>query len=159
MQCSTLLGLQARTARAQALTVLVLLLLLGNTHLWAQNEELTDWSRVDSIVAGYPDRPLRVKGISNRIRRDFTLPEERARAVFTWIATHVAYDVKALTKKKKKGSNRTSKNQDRLYNRRALKAFWRKKAVCDGYSRLYKKMAVQCGLECVVLSGESKTKP
>lgn len=152
----TLVGLSKQRSRFLILTAFYLL--IGNSELQAQPSSL-GYHRVDSIALEYPRRPLRIKSITNRVNRDFSTPEERARALFTWVATCVAYDVKQLTKKdRKKGKRGSPKQLDRYYNRLALKAFWKRKAVCEGYSRLYRKMALQCGLECVVLSGESKTR-
>ena len=118
-------------------------------------QNTTDWDHVDSVVAHYPNRPLRVKAVSNRINRDFLKPEERARAIFYWISTHLAYDVR--TNRKRRYSYKNDRQLDRINNRIALRAFRKQKGVCEGYSRLYKKMAEQCGLECKVVSGEAKT--
>ena len=68
---------------------------------------------------------------------------EKARAIFTWMATHITYDVKAYK----------SKRNGDLSPEAVLKS---KKAVCSGYANLFAALAKAAGLETVSITGYSK---
>lgn len=68
--------------------------------------------------------------------------EQKARSIFRWIAEHVVYDVEGL-RDNKLGSQQP---EDVLRTRRA---------VCEGYSRLFAAMAEKAGLDATFISGRS----
>ena len=70
----------------------------------------------------------------------------KARAIFDWITDNIEYDIEAYQ------NNKVSLVQCDVEN--VLKT---KKAVCEGYARLFQKMAQDSGLECKVITGKAKT--
>jgi hypothetical protein len=119
------------------LTLSVLLLLMAGLSLQA-----ADYQRVDQIMAAIPS-VRSVQEITDYINgQDFT-DEEKARAVFDWIAANIAYDTEAFF------SGRYGATD-------AAGTFKSRKSVCQGYSELYLALAQSVGLETVLISGYAK---
>jgi transglutaminase/protease-like cytokinesis protein 3 len=122
-----------------------------------------DFTVIDSKVDNYPRSFTKPEKLAELINRDFKTDLERARAIYRWIASNIKYDVDAyyagskpisfsyttLEEKKQKELEIARKQ-----NEQTLK---KKKAVCEGYSGLYKYLCDLTGLECVVIQGYSKT--
>jgi hypothetical protein len=68
---------------------------------------------------------------------------EKVRVLFTWVATHVYYDVDAF-------------NSGNLPDYPAERVLLTKKAVCDGYSNLLKELCDAAGLESEKIIGYAK---
>ncbi|RZK11174.1 MAG: hypothetical protein EOO46_07665, partial [Flavobacterium sp.] len=64
------------------------------TNLSAQ-----DYSQVDQIVSTYP-KFSKAEDLAEKINKDFSKEDEKARAIFYWIANNVKYDVKAYYSQK-----------------------------------------------------------
>lgn len=121
------------------------------------------YNAIDSIVLKYPNFGSTEK-LAERIQKDFSTERDKARAIYSWIALNLEYDLKAYLNSPKQKSY-TSKNEaDRLkhlqlINEKATqKAFRSRKAVCEGFSLLYAHLATLSGLKCQVITGDSKTK-
>mgnify|MGYP000942254784 CR=1 FL=1 len=67
---------------------------------------------------------------------------EKARSLFRWIAHRIVYDVEGL---------RTNK----MGSQKAPDVLKRRRAVCEGYSRLYQAMAEKAGLQATYITGRS----
>lgn len=140
-----------------ALTIIVILL---TTTVFAQ-----DYSQVDELVSTYPKSFSKVQDLAEKINKDFTKEDEKARAIFYWIATNIRYDVKAYYAQ---NSDRpiaySFRNQEEKIGKQrqfkldfANKALKSKKAVCQGYTALYDYLAELTGLESVTVTGTAKT--
>jgi len=70
---------------------------------------------------------------------------EKARLVYTWVATHIRYD--------DEGYNTGNSIQDDFSPEDVLK---HRQAVCQGYSELFKALALAMGLEAEVVTGYAK---
>jgi hypothetical protein len=70
-------------------------------------------------------------------------PYERARAIYAWIATHIAYDVDGYL---------SGQHGDMS----ALATFQRRTGVCEGYANLFVHMAELAGVEAVKIPGYAK---
>ncbi len=68
--------------------------------------------------------------------------EEKARSIFRWVADRISYDVDGLRQEKLPGQL----PEDVLRSRRA---------VCEGYARLYQDLAERAGLQVTFVSGRS----
>ena len=74
------------------LFVFILLNGLFLSNLYSQKYDI-----VDKIVDGYPKNLSNTDQLISLINKDFTSPNERARAVFTWVASNISYDISLLT--------------------------------------------------------------
>jgi transglutaminase/protease-like cytokinesis protein 3 len=122
-----------------------------------------DYKKVDSIVANYPKSLASPKKIADRILQDFSSERDKARAIFTWITANIAYDVDSWLHPKppKSFSYTTQLDKDLkllvFENQIVGDALRNNIAVCSGYSLLYQRIAVLCGLECRLVNGMAKS--
>ena len=70
---------------------------------------------------------------------------EKVRSFYIWLANHIEYDNAAV----EPGSKRINHSNQDVLNR--------KKAVCQGYSNLFKEMCRLSKIPCEVVSGYPKT--
>lgn len=139
--------------------LILILLFLFTFPLFSQN-----YKQVDEKVKTYPKSFSKLDKLADQINIDFKTPEEKARAIYAWIAMNVSYDVKGM--KSTKGVSYSYRNQEekqqiekKMEEDLALKTMKQKKAVCQGYSTLHKILCEKTGLECEIISGTSKTTP
>lgn len=133
---------------------------LITTNLSAQ-----DYSQVDQIVSTYPKSFSKAQDLAEKINKDFTKEDEKARAIFYWIAINIKYDVKAYySQKNDRPVAYSFRNQEeKLAKQRAFKldfankALKSKKAVCQGYTALFDYLSELTGLESVTITGTAKT--
>ncbi|KJF44581.1 transglutaminase domain-containing protein [Draconibacterium sediminis] len=115
-------------------------------------------------VNEYPESLSNCVDLAEKISRDFDSPQDRACAIYLWIANNIGYDTKAFKSKKKPKaySYRTHKQkikrEEKYNNKTVQKVFHKRKAICDGYSRLFKKLCDLNNIECVMISGAAKTR-
>lgn len=123
-----------------------------------------DYSKVDEKVKTYPKSFSDTQKLAERIAKDFSADDEKARAIFTWIALNVKYDLPAYGKGSQVAFSYASEEekiikQKKFKNDLALKTLKTKKGVCEGYSTLFEILCTQVGLESVIVSGTSKSHP
>ncbi|MBK6283649.1 MAG: hypothetical protein IPF54_14265 [Draconibacterium sp.] len=115
-------------------------------------------------VNEYPETFSNYFDLAEKISHDFDSPQDRVCAIYLWIANNIAYDIKTYKSKKKSKtySYRTHKQKikrEEKYNNKTIQeVFQKRKAICDGYSRLFKKLCDLNNIECVIISGIAKTK-
>ncbi|MCW3787415.1 transglutaminase domain-containing protein [Plebeiibacterium sediminum] len=135
------------------------LLILTCTISYSQNYKL-----IDEKVKTYPTSFNKVGPLSQLINQDFKTQEEKARAIYTWIALNISYDVKMYKTGTKpiRYSYRTEEERiqkvQEIEENLAKQTLKTRKAVCHGYSTLFKILCQQSGIECELISGASKTK-
>ncbi|MDI1255917.1 MAG: transglutaminase domain-containing protein [Flavobacterium sp.] len=126
-----------------------------------------DFKKVDVLVKNYPKSFSSPDDLAIKINDDFTRDDEKARAIYTWIAFNVAYDVKtyfapAGNTQRTGFSYRTQSEKEQKerafeyeFARKTLRS---KLAVCQGYAMLFKDVCLRLGISCELVSGTSKTK-
>lgn len=138
-------------------TILISLFILGFS-LHAQ-----DFSHVDSKVRLYPDKFSSLDNFAEKINSDFTRDDEKARAIFTWIALNVEYDIGkyGVNERPVAFSYRTEaeklEKQKQFKEDLAKRTLKTKKGVCQGYCALFIAIAERTGLEAVIIPGTSKS--
>ena len=132
-----------------------------------QDKNIFDFSMVDSIA-----RTVKYKKDIYLLTKELTNPYSdqlyKVRAIFVWITDNISYNYKYYNKYYNKGKEpktpkcKTGMNCEQLlidwennYVRKVLK---KKKGVCDGYSKLFKKMCDIAGIKSEIVSGYTKTK-
>lgn len=128
---------------------------------WGQNMNDVDLK----IQESYPKKSTNLKKIAIKLKQDFISEEDLARAVFTWIAINISYDVPAS---KIVSNNQIVRCKDsygceqkikRINTKRIQKTLSCKKGVCADYALIFHELATLVGLESQILSGFSKTTP
>jgi len=141
------------------LTTIVILLVVN--LIYSQ-----DYTKVDVIVKTYPASFSSVEKLAEAINKDFSKDDEKARAIFTWIALNVKYDLTAYnTIKNGSGGvaysyrNEQEKLAKELQFRQDLanRALKSKKGVCQHYSALFHVLCDLTGIKCLDIPGSSKT--
>jgi transglutaminase/protease-like cytokinesis protein 3 len=137
----------------------VFLLLLISHQLLAQ-----DYLKVDNIVKNYPNSYSSPDKLAKQIQDDFIMPEEKARAIYTWIALHVDYDLKLYKSGTKATTYSYSTEEEKQVKEReiledlAKTTLKKKKGVCEGYATLFKILCDLVSIECQVVHGFAKTR-
>lgn len=137
-----------------------LFLFLNFTFLHSSYSQKYD--RIDLIVLKYPKHFDSTEELAQRIQKDFTSERDKARAIYSWIAFNIRYDYKAYLNPPKSVSfsyrNEAEKQKkiDLIKEKTWQKAFDSQKAVCEGFTLLYERLASLAGLKCQVIKGDSK---
>ena len=131
----------ATVSRACSLTALLLCLL---SPALADDPRTRDYTAIDAWARQAPaaeaESPARLaQYLARPARDDF----DKARALFTWLATHIDYDVAAFLS----GQPSSNAAGDVLRSGRS---------VCQGYSNLFEQMAEVLGLEVATIQGWGK---
>jgi hypothetical protein len=123
-----------------------------------------NYNKVDQIVLKYPKRFDTTEELADRIQKDFSSDRDKARAIFSWMAFNINYDLNAfLNPQRSQGfSYRTEEEKQQkikqLNDNMLQKAFKTQKAVCEGFTVLYSHLASLTGLKSQIIKGDSKTR-
>ena len=140
--------------------VLCLLVFLTANVLFSQN-----YSVIDSQVQTWPKSFSSPQQLADQVGTNFKTDEDKVRAIFTWIALNIKYDLKAY----QAGSNMIaysySSEADRIAKEKkyrldyAEKTLRSKKGVCQDYSALFQTVCDLSGIKCIAIIGTSKAHP
>ncbi|NHM07134.1 hypothetical protein G4D82_07865 [Flavobacterium sp. CYK-4] len=133
--------------------------------LLASNTYAQNYAAIDDAIKNYPKSFSSPEKFAEKIKADFTTDEEKARAIFTWIALNIRYDLKAFQSQSRnpKVAFSFSSEQERLQKemqfRRdgAAQLLKTKKGVCQDYTALFHTVSELCGIKCMTILGTSKT--
>ncbi len=137
----------------------ITLLLISSGIITAQ-----DFAKVDATVKSYPAFSDTDK-FAAKVNADFKRDDEKARAIFTWIATNVKYDLAAYGANDRpvaysfKTQEEKEAKQKKFKEDLAQKTLKSKKGVCQGYATLFLVVAEKVGLEAEMVTGTSKSHP
>ncbi len=140
--------------------ILLFFLLVGQS-VFSQN-----YAEVDRKVFAYPTSFGSPEKLADKVNSDFASDKLKARAIYSWIAKNVSYDLVEF--RSNQGgrvafSYRTPEEKEQKLHKYNLdlanKTLRTKKGVCRGYTALYDRVANLCGLETVTIPGTSKSHP
>jgi transglutaminase/protease-like cytokinesis protein 3 len=123
------------------------------------------YNSVDSIVIKYPKHFDTSKQLADQIQKDFTSEYDKARAIYTWMALNISYDVKTWMNPKpiKSITYKTQLEKDlklqEIKNKTIKEVFKKQLAVCNGYSILFNHLATLVGLKSDIIEGMAKITP
>jgi len=126
-----------------------------------------DFSGVDTAIQNYPKSFRSTEQLADKINQEFKSEEDKARAIYTWIALNIRYDLVAYRSQRNDSqisfSYRTQAEKNLKIRQfrvdladTTLKS---KKGVCQGYSALFNVLCELTGLKCMDISGTSKSHP
>jgi len=138
---------------------ILFLLMLPSSMFGQISREVID--RVES----YPSSYRLYEQLSEQVMSDFESDYDRAAAIYTWMAKNIRYDAKAFfSGRVQRSAKYTYRNEaEKRQKEQALRdelaetTLKKKKAVCQGYSELYRLLCQACGISCEVISGYSRT--
>lgn len=140
------------------------ILLISGYFLCKAQAHRQDFSEIDSIA-----RTIKYRGdlklLSHELTARYTSETEKARAIFIWVTDNIAYDIKSANNPKKfrpftcKSGDNCDIKFSRWEEEFLDKVIRKKQAVCEGYSRLFKKLSDYAGLRTDVIQGYIKNEP
>ena len=119
-----------------------------------------NFKAVDSIALSYKSNYGSPKKLANQIKQDFKTDLDRVRAIYTWMANNISYDIQESSFP----SYSYSDEEDRIQKeqeyavRLSKRVITKKKAVCEGYSMLFRSLCDQLNIPVSVVTGASKTR-
>ena len=135
----------------------ILFLCFTFTSIQSQNFE-----EVDRIVSQYPKSAASPDQLAEQIAKDFSTDIERIRALYTWLALNISYDLETLYSGETAVNFSYTDQQDlqrklRAINRNMVNNTLRtKKAICEGYAQTFKYISELLGVPCMLVGGYSK---
>jgi len=120
------------------LTYILIFIPIG---LFSQQFERVD-SYVDNLTV---NKTIEMDDLTSRLTEPFSEDIDKVRAIFYWIADNIEYDYENF-KNKTITSNQVQPETILI----------RRKAVCEGYSNLFKAMLNLCDIESEVISGYAR---
>ena len=144
---------------------------LLSTLLWIplvtfsqQNYKDHSFTRIDSFA-----KTVKFKKNVYQLTKELTDPYpeqlEKTRAIFVWITENIRYDYKFYNSGKeiKTPECKDGMNCEQLFleweNKYINRILKKKKGICGGYSRLFKKMCDIAGITCEIIEGYTRTNP
>ncbi len=117
-----------------------LVLLLSSFQAFSQK-----YDRIDSITGSLGSLDsFNIATIADTIARKFSSREEKARALFSWIATNIQHDLKAVRSNDNRKSDPVSVIQLR-------------KATAEGYANLLQEMYSMANIRCLTVNGYTRS--
>lgn len=122
-----------------------LLFLLTPQYLLGQTQDTLDFRSIDAHANKTPSQVSQdINSLANYLVETSSNDFERARSFYVWLTTNIAYDMKAY----RNGRKRINKTNEDILERR--------RAVCFGYSKFFKALCDEVGMQSEVISGYSK---
>lgn len=128
---------------------------------FTQTKENQNLKKIDSIA-----RTIKYKNdlpqLVNNLTQNCKTEKEKYRVIFIWIADNISYDYKTYNKHKKsievkcKGKDDCNEKFTKIDNEIIDRVLSKKIAVCDGYSKLFKRMCDIANLHCAIIEGYIK---
>lgn len=128
-------------------SIFLYLLLLMSFPAFSQQQDFTLVDSFARTIAYHKD----IFRLTNELTAPYSTQMEKTRAIFIWITENIRYDSKLA----KQDDPKIPANQyDYL-----KKILTKKKAICDGYARLFTEMCKIAGVRCDKISGNVKQEP
>jgi len=125
---------------------LILIAVLGlNITLNAQKNN--EYTAIDNVIAQIPDSLTKTtKGIAKYVKLNYSKPNDQSRAIFTWIAKNIQYDIE----------NMFAINFYQNTNEIIANVLKTRKGICMSYAELFSDIANKVGIKTYVISGYTK---
>jgi len=124
---------------------LIQVLLLISIFCYGQSKDGLGFVYIDEHVRKTPSEvESEVSALANYLAEPALNDFDKARSFYVWLTTNVIYDMQAY----RNGRRRINKSNEDILKR--------KRAVCFGYSKFFKALCDEVGLDSQVISGYSK---
>lgn len=132
-------------------------LLFSFVTVQAQN-----YAAVDARVKQYPKRYTSAEALALQIQKDFKSDSEKVRAIYTWLATNISYDMNEYLNGDRMIRFQYRNQKELAEKQKAIREFAinstlnDNKAVCEGFAQTFKKVCELMGIKCLFIDGYSK---
>jgi hypothetical protein len=111
---------------------------------------------IERVTARTPD------SLAARLTTGYATDREKVRAIFRWVADNIAYDMEHFDRAARQARFRAAKpdttfDSRSLNDRIAYSVLKKRKAVCDGYARLFQSLCESSGLCSVIITGYARS--
>lgn len=132
--------------------------------LWSFEVYSQQYAIVDQTVKSYPKTFAAPQKLAEKINADFAKDEDKARAIFTWMALNIQYDLAYYASQRSNPTNAYSfsSEEDRIQKEQkfkldaANKTLRSKKGVCQDYAALFQTLCELMKIQCTTIIGKSK---
>ncbi len=121
-----------------------------------------DYALVDARVSQYPSSFGSAEALATQIQKDFSSDKERVRAIYTWLATNIAYDMdeylngERLIRFQYRTQQELQEKQNAIREYSITNTLNDNKAVCEGFAQTFKKVCELMGIRSLFIEGYSK---
>ena len=136
---------------------ILVFLFLSFTILNAQ-----EYAKVDARVKQYPKKYASAEALAMQIQKDFSSDAEKVRALYTWLATNITYDMhefingERLIRFQYRNQQELQEKQNAIREYAINSTLSDNKAVCEGFAQTFKKVCELMGIRCLFIDGYSK---
>lgn len=129
------------------ITLLFSIAVFAQKTVVKQKNVVNEYSGIDKKALQLPDSLSKTTdGIASYINSNFTTDKEKARAIFTWIATNIQYDV----------TNMFAINFYEPKEAKISKPLKTRKGICENYAALFNDICLKTGVKSYVIEGYTK---
>jgi len=138
--------------------ILFLCVCFSTSFVHSQN-----YAEVDKIIYSYPKYFSSLDSLAKRIDYDFHSEENKIRAIYKWLVLNITYGFPEIEETQNiwlyyySEEDRENKIKA-IIEKRLEEKLKQKKAVCNGFSGIFKSVCDRLGIEAVIIYGFSKTK-
>ena len=127
--------------------ILLIYTLLLPQKIVAQKKVVNEFAAIDKKALQLPDSLTKNTGdIAKYINANFTTDNEKARAIFIWLATNIRYDMDNMF-----AINFYEKREDKI-----SKPLSTRKGICENYATLFSDICTKTGIKSYVVEGFTK---
>ena len=120
------------------------------------------YQQVDDFARSFHEPFSDPSDLARKLTRPFPAQRDQARVLYTWLATHIEYDMvrfnaPSVTRQFSGRTDREVEAKIKAWHDKETRAAWlAKKGICGDFSRLMEQMCAAAGLECMVVQGLSR---
>lgn len=122
-----------------------------------------DYKAVDERVKQYPKRITSAEALATQIQKDFKSDKEKVRALYTWLALNIEYDMNEFLNGDRFVKYSYIDQKDLENKQKAVKEYFIQStlktntAICEGFAQTFKRVCDLMNIRCVFVDGYSKT--
>ena len=138
----------------------IVFIIISFCNLFGQN----NFHNIDSVAIS-TKYTRNLNELVNELTENLKSDIDKTRSIYSWITENISYDYKTFNKGKQKKIIKCKNDlncivkKQKIENQLIKKVLRKKKAICSGYSLLFKKMCEIANLQCLNITGYIKTKP
>ncbi len=130
-------------------------ILFCKNELLAQTQNV-NYDKVDAIIPDFKKSDYKnPEDLAVALCKNLSSPREKARAIYTWLAMNIKYNINDIDRDPVSGENKDE--IDIKKDEVAKKSYKKGKGICEDYSRLYRMMCKAVDVECSMVTGIARS--
>lgn len=129
------------------LLALLIIILCPTQTIFSQKKAVNEFASIDKKALQLPDSLTKTTDdIAQYMNASFTSDNDKARAIFIWVATNIQYDIENMF-----AINFYEKREDKI-----SKPLKTRKGICENYATLFNDICSKSGIKSYVIEGFTK---